>query len=150
MEELKVRFQEEITDLGVEIISVSWRKEAGKDILQVTIDRIDGSVDLDLCATVSNRLDKLTQELITKEDYLLEICSQGAEKNLNSEADLLANLDKYVAVHFKKPINGLNEVKGYLRKIDEHFVVEALLKGRKKEVIFDFADIEKIHLSVKI
>ena len=150
MEELKAEFQTAVEELGVEIVSVIWRKEAGKDVLQVMIDKKGGSVDLDLCTSVSDHLDRLTQELITKEDYLLEVCSPGAEKELNGEEELLANLDRYVTVRFRKPVDGLSEYTGYLRRVDEHFIIDGLLKGRKKEVEFDFEDIEKIHLSVKI
>ena len=150
MKELEIVLQELIADLKVEITSLRWRKEGGKDILEIQVDRLDGVVDLELCSLISSRIDAVIEDMVTKEDYLLEICSSGAEKELKNQEDLNKNLGKYVLAVFKEAINGVSSIKGYLKKEKDSYSIEGFIKGRKKVIDFTYDDLAKIHLSVKI
>lgn len=150
MDELKQKLQEKVKDLGVLIKKVSWRSENKQNILQVEIKHQTESVDLNLCALVSQTIDGTIEELVTKSDYILEVCSAGIEEELESCEEVNNHIGDYVLVRFKKPINNVIEIKGNLETLDEKYYVEAFIKGVKKKFSFTYDDIDNIRLSVKI
>ena len=150
MEDLKEKLQKVVVDLDVKIIAVKWRSEAGRNILQVAIDKENDAVSVDLCTLVSDRIDQIIDEEVSCENYYLEVCSGGAERYLESEKELQENLGKYVRVTFKQAQEKQIEFKGYLERLGNNYSIEGFVKGKKKKIVFEYQDVEKIQLSVKI
>lgn len=151
MEVLKKLISEEVVSLQVEIVSINWKKNFDKDILTIEIKAINGAVDLDLCASVSQKIEGLLDEQIDKDDYLLEVCSAGIEIELTNISEVLAHLDDYVLVILKNPQHGICEIKGLLSSSDKkNFIITTFVKSVKKIFRFTYQEIEYIRLCVKI
>jgi ribosome maturation factor RimP len=105
-----------LNDQDLRLAECKWVNQSGMLILQVAIMRSDGSMDLDTCALISQRISDLLdahEDLIASE-YYLEVCSPGAERELTSEADILFAVGKIVFVRFHHPLNKLLETTGVL------------------------------------
>ena len=126
--------------------NVELVKESGYLILRVSIDKENG-IDIDELASVneylSERIDKYDSDM---PEYMLEVCSPGAEKLLKSISEVKANVGKYIHVEI---INMIYE--GVLESVNENKITLKInAKGRFKKVVLDYEDIKIIRLAVKI
>ncbi len=140
------------TQEGIQLYDVKWVQDGSMKVLQVSIVRADGSMDIDTCASVSSMISAMLDEndLITFE-YYLEVCSPGAERELRSFEEIEKAINEYVYIKFANPKDGMDELLGYLREVkDTYVIVEYMDKAvkRKKEVALD--NVQLIRLSVKI
>src|SRR5919106_3538082 len=72
---------------GLELVDVTFRREAGRRILRVTVDR-EGGVDLGAISLVSERISRrLDVEGFEPGPYSLEVSSPGVERPLRRPAD---------------------------------------------------------------
>lgn len=141
-----------INSKNVELYDLIWRQEDGMKILQVSILNINNTMDLEVCAEVSelvsNKLDELD---IIQDEYYLEVCSPGAERILKDEAQVKDALNEYVFIKLIEPINNIYEVKGYLREFDGlHMIIDYMDKAVKKKLEIQYSNVSLIRLSVKI
>ena len=136
----------------IELYDVSWQQEGKNRILQVAIMRKDGSMDIDTCAAMSEKIsEKLDEVDMIASEYFLEVCSPGAERELKDETQIRAALDEYVYVKLKNPKAGMDAVKGYLRAYENgDITMEYMDKAVKKKITIDGDNIALIRLSVKI
>ena len=132
----------------IELYDVSWQQEGKNRILQVAIMRKDGSMDIDTCATMSEKIsEKLDEVDMIASEYFLEVCSPGAERELKDETQIQDALDEYVYVKLKNPKAGMDAVKGYE---NGDITMEYMDKAVKKKITIDGDNIALIRLSVKI
>lgn len=121
-------------------------------ILQVSIMREDGTMDIDTCAEMSSLIgDMLDREDLISSEYYLEVCSPGAERELRSEEEVLKAVNEYIYIKFKNPKEGMDEIKGYLREVkEEGYLVEYMDKAVKRKKVIDKDNVALIRLSVLI
>lgn len=136
----------------IQLYDVSWQTEGKNRILQVAIMRKDGSMDIDTCAAMSEKIgEKLDEMDLIANEYFLEVCSPGAERELCTGEQIQEALNEYVYVKLKDPKAGMDAVKGYLRAYEEGAVtIEYMDKAVKKKMTIDGENIALIRLSVKI
>ena len=92
---LKEKIEAEISNHQVLLYDVKWVQEGKMRILQVSIMREDGTMDIDTCAEMSGFIgDMLDREDLISSEYYLEVCSPGAERELRNEAEILASVDE--------------------------------------------------------
>ena len=122
-------------------------KEFGYLILRVSIDDANG-IDVDTLAKcneyLSERMDAIDSDM---PEYMLEVCSPGAEKALRNIAEIKANIGKYVHVEFPG-----NIYEGTLEDVLEEdvVVIRYNAKGRFRNIKIPYNDIQLIRLAVKI
>ena len=121
-------------------------KEDGNIILRVTIDNPDGPIDIDTLALaneyLSERIDKYDDNM---PEYMLEVSSPGAERELRTNEDILKSIEKYI--HVETP-NMIYE--GVLKEVsEEEIIVRINLKGRFKNQSINRKEINLIRLAVK-
>ncbi len=128
------------------LYSVKWIKQYGFNILQILVDK-EAGIDLDTLAIVneyiSNKLDEFEDEM---PDYMLEVSSPGAEKELRTKEEIEKSVDEYIHVKTKDMIYEGNLVSF----IDDVLVIKINVKGRMKNISINYEDIKKIRLAVKI
>ncbi len=129
------------------LYEVLWVKEYGYRMLRVSVDKREGGIDSDTLAIVneylSSKLDEYDNDM---PEYMLEVCSPGAERTLRNKEEIKESVGQYVNV---KTINETYE--GTLLSYeDDTLVVEINIKGRMKKVSIKETDIKKIRLAVKI
>lgn len=136
----------------IQLYEVQWHNEGSMRILQIAIMRNDGSMDIDTCADMSERISECLDEAdLISSEYFLEVCSPGAERELKDEAQIKAAIGEYVYVKLRNPKAGMDEVKGYLKSMEENEVlIEYMDKAVKRKVSIELDNISLIRLSVKI
>ena len=136
----------------LQLYDISWHQEGKNRILQIAIMRKDGSMDIDTCAAMSEKIGALLDEAdLIASEYFLEVCSPGAERELKNEEQIRDAMNEFVFIKFANPKAGMDSVKGYLRAFeDDQLVVEYMDKAQKRKVNVELSNIALIRLSVKI
>jgi ribosome maturation factor RimP len=98
------------------LADLRWVHQDGMQVLQVAIMRPDGSMDLDTCALVSQRVSEVldAHEDLSAAEYYLEVCSPGAERELKTADDIVLSVGKIVFLRFHHPVDKLLETTGTL------------------------------------
>ena len=146
---LEPKLESKINELGYELVSLSLKKEKGDLILSIIVDRV-APIDMNAIVELSNALSSYLDEIDdSKEAYMLDISSLGAEKPLKVES-LKDYEGQYVNVHVNNAIDGLNIFEGDLKEVnDESITVEYRIKTRVKKVVILLSNIYKIRLAIK-
>ncbi|MDO4378778.1 MAG: ribosome maturation factor RimP [Erysipelotrichia bacterium] len=123
----------------------------GQMILQISLEKSDGTMDLDTCEKISNQISKvLDQYDDDNTQYMLDVCSFGIEKQLYSVEEVKQHINDYVHVELYNPQNGMDSFEGYLTEFANNQIkIDYLLKGVKKHATIDYANIKLIRLAVK-
>ena len=141
-----------VLDDDIQLYDVSWQTEGKNRILQISIMRSDGSMDIDTCAAMSEKISmQLDEENLIANEYYLEVCSPGAERELRDEQQMIDAVGKFVYVKLKDPKAGMADVKGTLNAIEGHkLFLQYMDKAVKKKIEIDMDNIALIRLSVNI
>jgi ribosome maturation factor RimP len=104
--ELEEMVRPVIEAAGLELVDVTFRRESGRRVLRVTVDRDEGA-DLDSIARASERLSRrLDLEDFGAGAYTLEVTSPGVERPLRSREDFARRVGKRVKVRTTLPVEG--------------------------------------------
>ena len=99
---------------GLELVDVTFRREAGRRVLRVIIDR-DGGIDLDTIAQTSERISRrLDVEGYRPGPYTLEVSSPGLERPLKTSQDFARQVGNKVKVRTHQPVDGARKHLGTL------------------------------------
>jgi len=102
------------SQLGLELVDVEYRREAGGWVLRVFIDK-PGGVTLDDCQAVSYALsDQLDEADPIPNRYSLEVSSPGIERPLKRPADFERFAGRRVQIRTFAPLNGRRNWQGEL------------------------------------
>jgi ribosome maturation factor RimP len=116
---------------GLELVDVTFRREAGRRILRVTVDREEG-VDLDTIAGTSERLSRrLDLEEFAPGPYTLEVSSPGVERPLRRPEEFVRRVGDKVKVRTTEPIEGARNHAGVLVAAYEDGVTIATERGER-------------------
>lgn len=151
IEEIKQLITSVVSQQELSIYSVRFTKLGHQRVLEILLMDKEGQLTLDQAETVtqsiSERLDSLES---LGDDYLLDIGSPGAERELRSDEEIVKNISGYVFVKFKNPIQGADSVYGTLIGVDEdNLQIEYQVKQRKLMIQIPKENIAKIRLAVK-
>lgn len=137
-------------EVGIDLVEVSWVKEYNSYFLRIIIDK-EGGITVDDATIISEKLSPLLdKEDFIKEEYILEVSSPGAEKELKTDKDILSSIGEYVHINLYAKVDGFKEIEGYLKEYaDEDVLIEANIKGRIKNYTFKRNEISKIRLAIK-
>ena len=139
-----------VTDLKLELVEVEFVKEGSDWFLRVYIDTPEGDIDIDQCATVSERLsEELDRTDPITQNYFLEVSSPGAERPLKNEKDFKKAIGEFVYIKTYAPIDGKKEFEGYLLEYGpDGAEVEVRIKTRKITVLIDQKKIALARLAI--
>ena len=103
-----------ITALGYRLWDVTYKKIGTEWHLEITIDNDEG-ITIEDCELVHRAIDPLLDELDPIEEaYHLSVSSPGIERELRTDAHILAFLGERVALRLFAPQNGAREYIGRL------------------------------------
>jgi len=124
---------------GLELWELTYRKESGRMILRLLVDR-DGGVDLHTIATTSERLSRrLDLEGFSPDRrYELEVSSPGVERPLREPRHFARSVGQRVKVKTVAPIEGSKVHEGALVSADAEAITVASAGG---ELRVPYADI---------
>jgi ribosome maturation factor RimP len=111
---------------GFDLVDVAFRRESGRRILRVVVDR-EGGVDVDTIAELAEKVSRrLDVEGFAPGPYALEVSSPGIERSLRLPRDFERRVGDTVKVKTTTPVNGRTNIKGELVSADDDgFVVAA-------------------------
>jgi ribosome maturation factor RimP len=107
---------------GLQLVDVTFRREARGQVLRVTVDR-EGGVDLDAIAKTSERVSRrLDIEGFDPGRYTLEVSSPGLERPLRKPEDFARRIGERVRVRTAAPLEGARTHTGSIVSADEEAV----------------------------
>jgi ribosome maturation factor RimP len=108
-----------VEDAGLELVEVSFGKEQGRRVLNVSVDR-EGGVDLEAIADVNRRIARrLDLEGFDPGPYSLEVGSPGIERPLRSPEEFARRVGERVKVKTTRPVDGARTLEGTIVAADE-------------------------------
>lgn len=136
---------------GCTLYELEWLTNQNPPLLRVSIDK-EGGVDLDTCAECSDAIGTLLDEKDWYgKEYMLEVCSPGAERELKTDEQIEKAVGSYVFVKFKDPKQGMDSVLGDLLEANaENITVSYRDKSRTKKLVVDKSNISLIMTAVKL
>ena len=140
-----------ITDeLNLELVDVEFVKEGRSWFLRVYVDNPEAPIDIEQCASVSERLSEILDELDPiEQNYFLEVSSPGAERPLKKEKDFENAIGKFIYVKTYEPILDAKEFEGNLLSYNEDEVeIEVKIKTRRKTIVIPRPKIAVIRLAI--
>ena len=136
-------------ELGFELVDVEYVKEGSEWYLRAYIDKPDG-VDINDCENVSRAFsEKLDENDLIPDSYILEVSSPGLGRALKKDRHLEKSLGNEVEVKTYKPIEKQKEFIGILKAYDKD-TVTIELEGNfgTKDMVFAKSDIAIIRLTL--
>ena len=110
---------------GLELWDVTYRKEGGRMVLRVVVDR-EGGLDLDTISETSERLSRrLDLEDFGNGRYSLEVSSPGLERPLKEPRHFRRSVGERVKVKTVEPVDGRKVFEGALVSADAEAIVIA-------------------------
>lgn len=117
---------------GLELWDVTYRREAGRRVLRVIVDRAGGAegaggVDLDTISGVSERLSRRLdlEGFAGDTPYSLEVSSPGLERALREPRHFARSVGEQVKVKTAEPVEGRRVHEGALVSADPEAIVIA-------------------------
>lgn len=152
MDELKQWIEEILQKNQCTLYELEWVTNQKPPLLRVSIDKLEGTVDLDACATCSDAISAMLDEKDWySSEYNLEVCSPGAERELKTDEQIQKAVGSYIYVKLKNPKEGLDQVFGDLTEANETSVtVSYKVKTRTKTICIDKENISLIMTAVKV
>jgi ribosome maturation factor RimP len=120
--------------------------------LRVSIEKDDGTMDFETAEVISNLVsDKLDELDPIEHEYVLDVCSPGAERPIRNKEEFLANLNEYISVYLdEEDENKKDMYTGDLLEVnDEDIVISYKDKTRVKKAKINFKNIIKAHIAIK-
>jgi ribosome maturation factor RimP len=117
---------------GLELVEAGFRREGGRRVLRVTVDR-EGGVDLEAISDASERISRrLDLEDFASGSYTLEVSSPGVERPLRTPRDFERHVGVKVKVKTVEPLEGSRTHTGLLRQADGEAVVVDTEHGERR------------------
>jgi ribosome maturation factor RimP len=110
---------------GLELWDVTYRKEGGRMVLRVVVDR-EGGLDLDVISETSERVSRrLDLEDFGGRRYFLEVSSPGLERPLKEPRHFRRSVGERVKVKTVESVGGRKVFEGALVSADAEAIVIA-------------------------
>jgi len=131
---------------GCELVDAEYKKEGSQNVLRLTVERLEGSITLDDCATINRMLsDRLDGIDTGTGSFILEISSPGVERPLKTPKDFKRFCGCEVDVSLYKAMDGKKKFTAILASYDEEAGIFAFDAG-SGEMPVPQANIAKINL----
>ncbi len=152
MDNLKSWLVPLLSEKGCRLYGIEWDRSMKPPVLRIAIEKNDGTIDLDTCALCSDAISaRLDENDPFDGEYMLEVCSPGAERDLKDDQDLQNAVGKYVYIKLKNAQDGIKEVRGDLTNVsDDAIDVSYFVKGRPKKIQIAKDNIAKAMTAVKV
>lgn len=151
-ERLKEMFLPVLQQMDIRLYDLVYRNSGRERILEVSIMKQDGSMDLDTCAAVSEKLSEvLDREDPISEEYTMEVCSPGAEREIRDLSELDSMAGEYVYVRLKEPFKKMLEITGEILSVENDLItLQYRDKAASRKAEFTRDNIDYIRLAVRI
>ena len=134
-----------ISDEGMELVDVEYRRESKGWVLRLYLDK-EGGVTLDDCTRISREVGRgLDVEDFMQAPYTLEVSSPGLTRPLKSEKDFMKYRHSLIKVKTLDPVDNRRQFKGRLLGVSESRI-ELEVEGKIFQI--PFSNVAKANLEV--
>ena len=120
IDELKIFVSDFLKNRNLDLVEVIHRHEGGDLFLRILVDKPEGGINMDECASVNRDLgEALDAKDLLQQRYVLEISSPGLDRPLKTEADFKRSLNKNIKFLLNDFISGKVEWDGIINKVSE-------------------------------
>ncbi len=132
-DKIRELIQSALEEEGAELVELIYRKEAGRQVLRLLVDR-EGGITLEDCVALNERIGNLLEEsdAIT-ERYVLEVDSPGIDRPFKVKRDYERALGRLVRVSLSEAVLDKKEYIGRLEQVLE----DSIKVNVKKKGILD-------------
>jgi ribosome maturation factor RimP len=124
---------------GFELVELVQRREGGRRIVQVTVDR-DEPLDLEAVAEVSEQVSRrLDAEGFATGPYALEVSTPGLERALRGQAQFRRAIGSSVKVKTTVPVDGAYVHEGPLVGADDDGITVVVAGAERRLPLADIA-----------
>ena len=124
---------------GLELVDVAFRRESGRRVLRVVVDR-EGGVDVDTIAELAEKVSRrLDVEGFAPGPYALEVSSPGIERSLKRPRDFERRVGDTVKVKTTMPVEGRRSITGELVSAGDDGIVLSAGGGELRVRYVDIA-----------
>lgn len=149
---VKPFIEEIVTSNGLHLYELEFVKEDGMWFLRVSIEKDDGTMDFETAEVISTLVSAKLDELDPIDhEYVLDVCSPGAERPIRNKEEFVNNINNYITVYLnEEDENKKDSYTGDLLEVNEDTIVMSYKdKTRVKKVSIKFENISKAHLAIK-
>ncbi len=108
-----------VLSMGYSVWDITYTKVGADYHLEITIDKEDG-INIDDCERVHRAIDPILDECDPIEGfYYLEVSSPGVERELRTDAHIIASVGERVEARLFAAKNGAKSVKGTLISFED-------------------------------
>ena len=143
LEKIKEIIEPLLKDRGVELIDATYRRENGRMVLRLLIDK-PGGIVLGKCADLNKQIGEVldTEDLI-EDRYTLEVDSPGLDRRFKNRSDFERTMGELIRVVDKKG-------KNYIGKVIGLNTDEVILEEKNGEsAILPYSDIAVARIEVE-
>jgi ribosome maturation factor RimP len=142
IKKLKENLTDFLKNTKFELYEVEYKKTKKENILRIFVDSLE-DMTMDLVVEATNLINPFIDELDPVEgEYLLEVSSAGAEKELRSKAAVAKAVGHYVYLETYE-----QKLEGKLLSFDGEYLV--IVTGKNQQVKIDYIDVNLIRLAIK-
>ena len=122
---------------GYDLLEIVIKREKGRMILRMLVDRSTGGITLDECAALNSDISRLLDEAdLIQESFSLEVSSPGLDRLLREEKDFQRKITREIRVFTREPINNQTEFKGKLLRTTPE-AITLLINSREVVIPLD-------------
>jgi len=104
---------ENLAENNFELVEFTHRYEGRDLVLRLFVDKPEGGITMDECASLNRSLGQLLDEKdMIPVHYILEVSSSGLDRPLMSRKDFMRCLNKQAVFFLNEPVNGKLQAQG--------------------------------------
>ncbi len=117
---------------GAELVEIIYRKEAGRQVLRLLVDR-GGCIKLSDCARLNERIGQILDEQdIIQESYVIEVDSPGIDRPFKTKRDYERAIGRLIRITLSERILDKKE---YIARLEEVSDTGVKIDVKKKRII---------------
>lgn len=133
-------------ELELALVDVEYLQDGGYWYVRIYVEKLDGDVTLEDCASLSGRIGDAVEALIDKK-FFLEVSSPGIERPLKKEADFVRFTGEKIFVALKHKLEEKKNLEGILKgyenrslslEVDGNILTIPFSEVKKAHLVFDF------------
>ncbi len=151
-DEVRKLIEPTLKKLNISIFEIDYVKEGKDKVLRILLEKEDETdISLDEIVEASEEISFLLdeQDLISDDNYLLDVASAGAEHSIDLNK-FGKYINKYINVHLINAIEGENIYEGTLINVEDESISLAMrVKTRTKNITIKKSNIDRARLAIK-
>jgi ribosome maturation factor RimP len=130
---------------GMNLVDLDYRKEGGRWMLRLFIDK-EGGVTVEDCAAVSREFsDLLDAKDVVPEPYVLEVSSPGLNRRVRKKEDFSRFAGRKVEVRLTAAQEGRRKIVGDILRVEGEAVVVVAAEGTYTIALQNIAQATLVH-----